>query len=219
MGMDVMRYSVVRTISVEEFNPIFSEDGYCDLMDNFHKIKVDERTKNWLNKVELNTDHIRFEKEFDWETWIENHPEYENHKYIDYVIHGDDPHWIHLESPDGESILLDKTNAVFPYRDNVFIFVEAKEIGYMRKPFRHSDAPVIQQGDAIVLTVTNFSDKGRDGFGELKKIDPVQTEEANVYVFDKSQLQKLKQYSYDPKYFKEAFMDNWEYNHYVLFNW
>lgn len=216
MGMDVMHYVVNRVVPESEMKLNISEPGWIDLPDGFHAIDVNKRTIEWMKKNSFDESNIQTIKEFDWEKWEKEHPQYENYDCYDYCVNGEKEHWIQLTSPENETILL--TDG-FSYKNVSYLIVESKEVGYMRKPFRHYDAPSYKDGDTIVLTFTNFSDKGVDGYSELKKIDEVQTENANVYLFDKNQVKLLQKYSYDEKVYQSNFMEDWTDKSYVQFNW
>ena len=216
MGMDVMRYEVARTINKEEVPELTEDIRYGLSEKNYQIIEVDTRTEAWLKEAGFSLDDIRIEKEFDWDTWVESNPQYKEYTWVEYSFDDNEKHWAQLESSNGEIVLLDDG---FVFKDVKLMLVEQKQMGYMRKPFRHSDTPTRVEGDTVVLTVTNFSDEGMNGFEELKKIDAQQTEDANVYVFKEDHLRNLKKFSYDPKYFSEAFIEDFKKNQYVLFNW
>lgn len=216
MGMDVSHYMVKRVVPESEIKMQISEDGWIELPDGFHKIDVNSRTIDWMNKNSFDEKDIQVIQEFDWEKWEKENPQYENYEFYDYCVHGNHEHWIQLTSPEGESILL---NEGFPYKNVSYIVVESREIGYMRKPFRHYDEASYKEGDAIVITVTNFSEKGLDGYSELKKMDEEQTEKGNVYLFDKNQVRALQKYSYDEKVYQSNFIEDWTDKSYINFNW
>lgn len=101
------------------------------------------------------------------------------------------------------------------------VFFEVKEIGYMRKPFSHEDMENYYdpKENATVITVNNFSGKGKIAQSIINSISRSQAEECNVYITDVRQIEKLKKYSSLPEVMKEHFIDNFKENSLVCVNW
>ncbi len=217
MGMDVIHYEVKRVVPTSEMKIELNEYGRVDLPKGYNALRVDERIINWLNEVNLDSKEIHEFKEFDWEGWLKDNPQYDSFEYYDYQLHKEnEDHWIQLVSNEGKTILLTEG---FKYKKVEFIVVEEKEIGYMRKPFRHSEEPNQVNDETLVINITNFSDEGLNGFKILNDIDSKQAEEGDVLVFNKNQLKNLKKYSCDQDFFNNSFIKNWKPKNYVRFNW
>jgi hypothetical protein len=214
MGMDVFRFEVIRALTNAEAQAHLKSEEYNE---DIQSLDMSPRLAEWMVKNNIGPEFIFKSQDYDWEAWFEKNPQYKDWHFADYDLHEEsNPRWLQLESPDGKTVLIDDG---FIMKNTEYLFVETKEIGYMRKPFRHSETPNRVEGDTLVLTVTNFSDKGKDGYEQLKKIDPKQTEEANVEIFNLEQVESLKSYTCDEEYFEQMFMKDWKPNHYVLFNW
>lgn len=214
MGMDVFRFEVVNMLSSVEIEKyLHGEDDNSEIS----RLEVNPRTLAWMEQNQIGLEAIHKIKELDWKTWFEKNPQYKNYSFLEWDFSEDtSKNWVQLETPEGKTILIDDG---FIYQEVGYVFFKEKEIGYMRKPFRHSETPSRMEGCKLILNVTNFSDEGENALEELKRIDSQQAEDCNVLVFNPEQLDKIKNCSFDPQQFKESFMDNWKTSHYVLFNW
>ncbi len=215
MGMDVSRFKIVKVLPAQEALKYIKEGDYPD--NKVREIEVNERVIAWMKQNNIGQEFVVIYEDYDWETWFAQHPEYKDHSFGDYDLSDEaQSKWVEVVSPEGKTTLIDSG---FIMKDVQKIVLEVKEIGYMRKPFRHSETPSRVEGDTLILSVTNFSDEGEKGFDELKKIDAKQTDECNVFIFDVSQLENIKDYSYSSQDFEKAFIDNWKNEHFVQFNW
>jgi hypothetical protein len=189
-----------------------------DYPDNkVRELEVNDRVAVWMKQNNIGQEFVVTYEDYDWEAWFEKNPQYQGYTFGDYDLSDEaQAKWIEVVSPEDKTTLIDSG---FIMKDVQKIVLEVKEIGYMRKPFRHSETPSRVEGDTLILSVTNFSDEGEKGFDELKKIDAKQTEECNVFIFDVSQLDNIKDYSYSSQEFEKAFIDNWKNEHFVQFNW
>lgn len=214
MGMDVFRYQVVRALAPKEALLFIQGQEYNE---NIRELEINERVLAWMEKNNIGKEFITTIQDYDWKAWFEKNPEYKDYNFGNYSLSHDEDHkWFEMLDPEGKTVLF---NDGFVYKDRQILTLETKQIGYMRKPFRHSETPNRVEGDTLVISVTNFSDEGEKGFDELKKIDEKQTEDANLFIFDVSQLDGIKKYSYSAEEFEKAFIKDWETNHFVQFNW
>jgi hypothetical protein len=214
MGMDVMRYEVIRALAPKEALLFIQGQEYNE---NIRELEINDRVLAWMDKNNIGQEFITTIQDYDWKTWFEQNPQYKDYNFGNYSLgHDENQKWFEMLDPDGKTVLF---NDGFIYKDRQILTLETKQIGYMRKPFRHSETPTRVEGDTVVISVTNFSDEGEKGFDELMKIDEKQTEDANVFVFDVSQLDGIKKYSCSAEDFQEAFTKDWKTNHFVQFNW
>ncbi len=217
MGMDVIHYEVKRVVPISEIKIELNEYGRVDLPEGYSALRLNDRILDWLGEVNLGVKEIHELKEFDWESWLKDNPQYKDFEYYDYQLHKEtESHWIQLVNNEGETILLTEG---FKYKKVELVVVEEKEIGYMRKPFQHTEVPNGMEGENLVINVTNFSDEGLNGFKVLNEIDSKQAEEGDVLIFNKNQLKNLKKYSCDQENFNSSFIKNWKHKSYVRFNW
>jgi len=215
MGMDVSRFKIVKVLPNQEALKYIKEGDYPD--NKVRELEINDRITAWMKQNNVGQEFVVTYEDYDWEAWFEKNPEYKEYSFGNYDLSDEaQSKWVELISPEGKTTLIDSG---FIMKDVQKIVLEVKEIGYMRKPFRHSETPSRVEGDTIVLSVTNFSDEGEKGFDELQKIDAKQTEECNVFIFDVAQLENIKDYSYSSADFEKAFMDNWKADHFVQFNW
>jgi hypothetical protein len=214
MGMDVFRYQVIRTLAPKEALLFIQGQEYNE---NIRELAINERVLAWMEKNNIGKEFITTIQDYDWKAWFEQNPQYKDYNFGNYSLsHDENQKWFEMLDQEGKTVLF---NDGFVYKDRQILTLETKQIGYMRKPFRHSETPNRVEGDTLVISVTNFSDEGEKGFDELKKIDEKQTEDANVFIFDVSQLDGIKKYSYSAEEFDEAFIKDWKPNHFVQFNW
>lgn len=226
MGMDVFHYRIEKLLNKEEFNPEYNGEffDYCD--EKIITIILDKRMKDWFLQSGLSLDFIRNYKEFDWNLWLKRFPQYNPKStqykgwiFEDYRLRGDKKDWMHIVKETDSSTETEIIKAGFNYIEKEVIFLKVEEIGYMRKPFRHSDIPTRSEGNNLVITVTNFSDKGLVAQEIMKKVSEEQTDSGNLFVFEKEVLNQLAECSYEPKFFNEIFIQNFKSKDLVLFNW
>lgn len=214
MGMDVFHYKITKVLNQEEVNHYYQNDPYNE---SIVQLDVNDRLLNWMKLNGIAASAIVEVTELDWEAWHMQNPQYKDHEFISWELSPEvENKWLHLENTAGQTVLLDSG---FCYQQVPYLFVEKIEIGYMRKPFRHSETPSKIANGALVLSVTNFSDKGKEGFAKLQQIDAKQTQEANVFIFKYEDLDSLKEFSYCENDFERSLMQDWEKDHFVLFNW
>lgn len=214
MGMDVSRYEVIKALDPKQALLFIQGQEYNE---KIRELEVDERVLAWMEKTNIGKEFITTIQDYDWKAWFEKNPQYKDYNFGNYELSDNaSKKWFEMLDSEGKTVLFDDG---FIYMDRQILTVETKEIGYMRKPFRHSETPSRVEGDTVILTVINFSDEGEKGFDELKKIDAKQTEEANVFVFDVNQLDVIKKYTYSEEEFENSFMKDWKPNHFVQFNW
>lgn len=214
MGMDVFHYKVIKVLTPDEVNNYYKNDPYNEAI---VQLSVNERLLSWMKINDISPSQVVEVTEVDWEEWFIQNPEYKDYECIAWDLSPEvEPKWLELESPDGKTVLL---GSGFLYKQVPYLFIRKEEVGYMRKPFRHSETPAKIENGSLVLNVTNFSDKGIDALDELEKIDPEQMEQANVFVFDYANLKALQENAYDSREFYRLLMEDWEKDHFVLFNW
>lgn len=210
MGFDAHRYEVTGTVSLEELPSLNDIDNLSNV-----GLKILTPTlERWLMANGLGVEHRRERTILDIDAWSKTYPEYANYEWREWDLSAEVP-WASLVSPDGKEILLSEG---FQFMQEPVIVLRELEIGYMRKPFRHSEQPSRQEGDTIVITVTNFSDKGSQAFDLLRTYDPEGSEDACVDIFDADFIKKLASYSYDPKRFRKEMLPHSN-REYVNFNW
>jgi hypothetical protein len=214
MGMDVMRHAVIKALPPKEALLYIQGQEYNE---NILELELNERVLAWMEQNNIGQEFINTIQDYDWKAWFEKNPQYKDYNFGNYDLNHNTSHkWFEMLDPEGKTVLFDDG---FIYMDRKILTLETKQVGYMRKPFRHSETPSRVEGNTLILSVTNFSDEGEKGFDELKKIDEKQTEEANVFIFDVNQLDRIKKYSYSPEDFESAFIKDWKPNQFVQFNW
>lgn len=224
MGMDVQHYLV---------NYIISEDKIPTTFQNPHEYGADEKISiEQNNKMFLWNSSIsqwltslypdiqpRQTAAPDWELYLDT---------LGYNLEDWEVTAISDRFPDTQpfiEITNIQTNETKLLSDNIpminyeFVFVNIKELGYMRKPFQHSDTEPYVENDTLVFTVTNFSDQGKKALELLKKIDPVGAENCCVYLFDINQVFEFTEFSNAPNVWKENFYNNFEKNSFIYLSW
>lgn len=227
MGMDVFHYKIESILGKNEVSPIYNGEYFDCENQNILTIVLDQRMKNWLSKTDLDQECIRTFKEFDWKKWLDKFPQYnpksshyDGWVFEDYRLVGDKNDWMHLTKETESQTETEILKAGFTYIEKEVIFLNVKEVGYMRKPFRHSQTPIRSEGDSIIITVDNFSEYGWGAQEYMRKISTEQTDNANLFVFEKLHLNELINYTNDKKMFSQMFIENFhEENSLILFNW
>lgn len=226
MGMDVMHYRIKRELTQEEFSPIFNGQFFDYYDSHILTVELDTRMKSWYLQ-NYSAQHIRTYKEFDWHNWLIKFPQYDStsEHYQQWELEnsqlfGLETDWIHFVRDTESGLESEILKAEFIYQEKEVVFFEVKEIGYMRKPFRHEDSPAKFENDAVIISVTNFSGKGNNAYEVLKKISPEQTDNGNVFVFNIDELKELQKFAEDHQFFNKMLINDFDtQKDIVLFNW
>lgn len=226
MGMDVMHYRIKRELNQEEFSPIFNGQFFDYYNLNILTVELDQRMKSWYLH-NYPAQHIRKYKEFDWHDWLIKFPQYDptSEHYQQWELEnsqlfGLEDDWIHFVRTTEIGLESEILKAEFIYKEKEVVFFEVKEVGYMRKPFRHTETPTKIENESIIITVTNFSGKGNNAYQVLQKISPEQTNNGNVFIFNIEELKELQSFSDDSEIFNKMLINDFDkQKDIVLFNW
>ncbi len=211
MGFDAHRYEVTKTVSIKELPNLEEIEMHSNLA-----IKVlTPKMERWLLANGLGLEHRRERDVFNVERWLEQYPQYKHWEWVTWDLSGEQ-RWATLQNEQGEQVTV---NEGFEFEKEPIVVIQEYEIGYMRKPFRHSErAPITEEEGTITITVTNFSDKGAKAFEMLRAYDPLGVEDANLDIMEASFIRKLAPKSYDPKQFRQQMLPQSD-REYVNFNW
>lgn len=200
MGMDFYKLEIKSVNLNEDLPCCFHADDINQMWESgVLCLKNNERFKKWFEKTGFKSLKIRKLYSIDWDKFI-NSPKI--NKGCSNVVDYDDGanqafNFIQTEDKEtGQTFLFGKDD--IPYMEEDYIFLDFKENGYIRRPFKE--------------------DSSVQGYEALKQISSVEYEEANMYLYTKEEMDKLKPFTYDQKFFASLYD---EFNEKTIFhiNW
>lgn len=199
MGMDFYKFEIKGVDTTNDIPDIFHSSNLGDLWNNeLIAVRYNERFQKWFNQSGFETLKIRKQRSIDWANFEKTYPQFANYAIVDYA---DTPtqeyNFIQVEdNHTGETTLIGGEDLPIPYLEEKYVFLNFKEVGYMRKPFYGN----------------------LDGYHKLKEIDSVEYEDALVFVYNKNEMNALKPFTYDEKLF-DGFIEDMKPTHIFHFNW
>ncbi len=221
MGMDVthLKFFGFQT-NKNSFENILAEQEK-----NFLEMDVSERNMSWLKAQGFIQEMHQFDVEVvDIDEMERIDPEIKGMWIGQYnLIKEEGDMWMEFMN-DNQTVLFDESKIVFKKIPKVLI--QTEEVGYMRKPFNfYDDAPVIMPNEVtlninnFVMSANNFTKEGKGVFHVMNAIDKKQTEECNLFVFEKDQMEKMLPFVQLKESFKNEFLNDFDERSFVWFNW
>lgn len=209
MGMDAYHYKLI--------SPTFEEH------DSNIRIMLNKRMMAWYESKGYDVKYIREEKHFDLHNWIKLNKKYneqDDFSIINSYINSDmEIEWFILKINDIEHLI--NKDDTFTYIVEKVVYFKAIEIGYLRKPFRHSEIPDTydEKTDTLTINVTNFSDDGLKALELIKNIDAEQEKDNYIFIIDRNNLLKLSNFTNSKKTFKRNFINNYNKDSLIYMSW
>lgn len=189
MGMDFYKFEIKGVNVSEDLPDFFHVDDINKMWDmGVLCLKNTSRFQAWFDKSGFSSLKVRKMYSIDWDKFI-NSPEI--NKGCDNIVDYNDGankefNFIQTEDKNtGETFLFGKED--IPYLEEDYVFLDFKEIGYMRRPF---------SGDFSI-----------QGYEALKKISHLEYEEANMYFYTLEELNSLKPFTNSQKLFASLYED------------
>lgn len=207
-------------------------------------MEVTPRVKAWLDKQNVSQECYIVEQDYDDEETRKNNPHIDGFTVNNWDLSkSKEENWIEfiyipetmkeLEltiSTNGEivqdNIVVEEKTQIHTicaeqiyYKQVTYVYYTEEEIGYMRKPFRHEETPSRVEGNCVILTVTNFSGKGKNAYEVMRSYDSKQVESSYVIMFEKKDILSLKEFCYYLDNYQKQFLDNLEDNEYLSMDW
>lgn len=216
MGMDMYHFRVKDIIDVNKLTLEAKEELLYN--NKVGSLVITPRVTDWMKQAGFSVDYAVNEPILDETATIpDNLKDWEITNW-DLTHTAMSDNWIELTHPVTEELVTLKGEQLI-FKDQPTIYFHRQEVGYMRKPFRHSETPTIQEGDTMVFSVTNFSDNGLGAMTVMREYDNEQAESGNVEMFSVQDVQKLAEFSYSVEDFSNNFIKEWQPQDYVLINW
>lgn len=239
MGMDMYRFQLKKFYTEQEIKALSEKEANI-----IAQMEVTPKVKAWLDKQGVSKQYIILEEDYDEVETIKHNPHLhgctpnnwnlsktKDENWIEFIYIPEIMQELKYEVDENRSIIdanEPTTQATqihticaeqIHYKMTPYIYYMAKEVGYMRKPFRHEETPSRVEGDSVVITVTNFSGKGKEAYTAMKEYDAKQVEQSNVVIFTKEAILSLKEFCYAPENYQEQFLNNLQDNEFVSIDW